>query len=94
MSVTKGTPASSQIIFLEQRVAEQEAEIDRLRGLIQFIGQCGEDMAGELWEVGCSDYRIEDGKAVYTGQWKFIRSRGDTFIEAVENEMRSQGKLP
>lgn len=31
MSMTKGTPASSQIIFLEGRVAEQDAEIERLR---------------------------------------------------------------
>ena len=31
MSITKGTPASSQIIWLEDRVKEQEEEIERLR---------------------------------------------------------------
>ena len=31
----KGTPASSQIIWLENRIKEQENEIERLRDLVE-----------------------------------------------------------
>ena len=88
MSMTKGTPASSQIIFLEKRVAEQEAEIERLRGLIQFIGEAGSGMLGELYPV-----LLKSDRGIYAGAAWFMDSSGDTFIEAVENEMRSRGKL-
>ena len=37
MSMTKGTPASSQIIWLEQRVKELDEEIERLREALRKI---------------------------------------------------------
>lgn len=37
MSMTKGTPASSQILWLENLVARQEDEIERLRGEIVVL---------------------------------------------------------
>lgn len=40
MSLTKGTPASSQIITLERVLAEKEAEIDRLREALRPMAEC------------------------------------------------------
>lgn len=39
MSMTKGTPESSQIITLERMIEERDAEIDRLRGWINHYGE-------------------------------------------------------
>lgn len=39
MSMTKGTPASSQIISLERMVANCDAEIERLRALILKVSE-------------------------------------------------------
>lgn len=42
MSISKGTPASSQIIFLEKRVADLEADNERLRAaLLAFAWHFG-----------------------------------------------------
>jgi hypothetical protein len=37
MSMTKGTPASSQIVWLEGRVQELEAENEKLRAALESI---------------------------------------------------------
>jgi hypothetical protein len=72
---------------------ELRARIMHLEALIQHIGETGENMAHELWEVGCSDVLYsEDRNTVleYIGPWIFVDHKGDTFIEAVEKSYQAR----
>lgn len=48
MSMTKGTPASSQIVWLEGRVQELEAENERLRAALETASDA-------LFDTGLND---------------------------------------
>lgn len=60
MSMTNGTPASSQIINLERMVAERDAEIERLRAALtearRWIGD-GEFSDGLHHDYWTPEYR-------------------------------------
>lgn len=78
---------SSKAVDYELKIEDLEDRNGHLEALIQHIGETGEGMAHELWEVGCSDVLWSEDcntRLQYIGPWIFIDHEGDTFIEAVE----------
>lgn len=70
------------------RIAEER---DRLARALEFIATAG--CGGELFPVGPSDTEYaDDGNTVirHVGPWRFLRGVGNTFLEAVEDEMQRQ----
>ena len=67
------------------------AEIIRLRKIIDFIGEYESGAGLELYPCGCHSVEwSQDGMKIvkYNAPWYFAYSTGDTFIEAVEAEMK------
>ena len=63
-------------------------EIARLERAVSFISVA--DTCGELCPVGSTDTEYDEtgnNAAGYVGPWRFLRGTGDTFLEAVEDEM-------
>ena len=66
MSMTKGTPASSQIIWLEQRVKKLDEEVERLReALDNLIGVT--DSLAEISNLNIADDKLRVARAALQG---------------------------
>jgi hypothetical protein len=73
---------------LFKEISDLIAERDRLKKAIDFIGVA--ESCWELFPVGPSYVTYgPDGNAVieYVLPWMFLGGRGNTFLEAVEDEM-------
>ena len=71
---------------------EAAAEIERLRAALNYISTA--DSGGELYPVGPSDTEYaEDGNTVlrHVGPWIFLRGKGATFLDAVEDAIKKDG---
>ena len=58
MSMTKGTPASSQIIFLEQRMAALESENENLRTALKDVLFWAAEVAGDTMDMEAREIEI------------------------------------
>lgn len=77
--------SAGELVELANLIAER----DHLAQVIDFIGTAA--MGGELFPVGPQDTEYaEDGETVirHVGPWEFRFGIGDTFLAAVEDEMR------
>ncbi len=76
-----------------QIAADLAIERDALRSAIDYIGTSAS--GGELFFVGPTDIEYSaDGNTVarYVGPWHFLDGKGDTFLEAVQNQMAKEAR--
>ena len=75
--------------------SEVRAYVERLEKVIDYIGVA--ESGGELFPVGPSDTEYaEDGNTVvrHVGPWRFLEGKGETFLDAVEDQMRMDDEAP
>jgi hypothetical protein len=68
---------------------EVRAYVERLERALMFIAVA--DTGGELYPVGPSDTEYDEAGNTarrYVGPWHFLRGKGDTFLDAVEDAMK------